>query len=812
MAMIYNPKAVEAIAQSYWQEHSTFQGEDFSDQPKYYCLSMLPYPSGQLHMGHVRNYSIGDVMSRYQRMLGNNVMQPIGWDAFGLPAENAAIKHKLSPAKWTKKNIAQMKTQLKQLGFAYDWSRELATCDPDYYRWEQWFFIELYKKGLVYKKNALVNWDPVDQTVLANEQVENGRGWRSGALVEQKEISQWFLKITDYADELLDDLDKLDGWPERVKTMQKNWIGRSFGVAIDFKIENSQAQIAVFTTRVDTLMGATFLALSPGHSLVKECAASSADLAAFVTACQQTPVIEAELAMLEKKGMDIGLKAIHPLTGALMPIWCANFVLMAYGQGAVMSVPGHDQRDYEFAQKYDLQIKQVIQTNHSADDIHKASIVDKGVLINSGDFNDLDFTEACKAILAALDDKGQGRSEIHYRLRDWGVSRQRYWGAPIPMIYCPSCGTVPVAEADLPVILPENIDFADLGASPLKNHPEFYHTSCPECGGEATRETDTFDTFVESSWYFARYTCPDAKEMVDKRANYWQPVDQYIGGIEHAVMHLLYARFFFKAMRDHGLVKADEPFTKLLTQGMVLKDGAKMSKSKGNTVDPQALIDQYGADTARLFMIFAAPPEQSLEWSDQGVEGAHRFIKKLWQFAYRHSQAVKACTKMTADERLHDARASLHQILQKATQDMQKQQYNTVVSAGMKILNILLKHEEVDEDGSLIKEGLNILLRLLNPIIPHVCHVLWQHLAFGENIATARWPEVDTKALALDTITLVVQVNGKLRAKVIVQADHPQDKIEQMIFADENVSRHLGDKTIKKIIHIPNKLVNIVVS
>ena len=811
MNMDYKANAVEQEAQSFWSAQRTFEGEAFSTKPKYYCLSMLPYPSGQLHMGHVRNYSLSDVVTRYQKMQGKNVMQPMGWDAFGLPAENAAIKHKTSPAVWTKHNIAQMKTQLKRLGFALDWSCELATCDPDYYRWEQWFFLTLYKKGLVYKKKAIVNWDPVDQTVLANEQVVDGRGWRSGALVEQKEIPQWFLKITHYADELLDDLDKLDGWPERVRTMQKNWIGRSEGMAIEFLVEGHDERLTVFTTRADTLMGATFLSLSPEHPLVKACANTSSSLAAFLKDCQQSPVMESELATMDKKGMDTGLKAIHPLSGELMPIWCANFVLMAYGSGAVMSVPGHDQRDYDFAKGYDLPIKQVIQTDNPEDNMARAAIVGKGTLINSGEFNGLDVERACEAILAALEQKGQGRIDVHYRLRDWGISRQRYWGAPIPIIYCEACGTVPVPEDALPVRLPEDIDFKDLAHSPLKHHASFYHTPCPTCGGEATRETDTFDTFMESSWYFLRYTCPDATRMVDDRANYWLSVDQYIGGIEHAVLHLLYARFFFKAMRDEGLIQADEPFTQLLTQGMVLKDGAKMSKSKGNTVDPQAFIDQYGADTARLFMLFAAPPEQSLEWSDQGVEGAYRFINKLWQFAYRHAEQINTYEDAPLDDTLHDVRGELYRILDQACHDMLKQQYNTVVSACMKMLNLLIQHESNPLALPLIQPGLSIILRVLNPIVPHVCHVLWRELGYGDDIATASWPEVVPAFLKRQRVTLVVQVNGKRRATMTVAVDEAQETLEQQVFADARLSSYIENKTVKKVIYIPNKLMNIVV-
>ncbi|HAO70885.1 MAG TPA: leucine--tRNA ligase, partial [Gammaproteobacteria bacterium] len=627
----YNAQAIEQQAQQYWLDNQSFEVVEDNDKEKFYCLSMFPYPSGRLHMGHVRNYSIGDVISRYQKMQGKNVMQPIGWDAFGLPAENAALKNKVAPAKWTYENINYMKNQLIELGFGYDWSREIATCHPKYYRWEQWLFVKLFKKGLVYKKNAIVNWDPVDQTVLANEQVIDGRGWRSDALIEKKEISQWFMRITDYADELLSSLDELDGWPEAVKTMQKNWIGKSVGLEIDFTRDDNDA-LRVYTTRPDTLMGVTYLAVAAEHTLALEAGKNNTDVQAFIEECKTMETTEAAMETMEKKGIDSGLKCAHPITGEAIPIWIANFVLMGYGTGAVMSVPAHDERDYDFAKKYGIEIKQVVNEKESID---KSATTTKGILFNSGEFDGMDFNKAFEAIASTLTNNNLGEKKTNFRLRDWGVSRQRYWGCPIPIVNCPSCGSVAVPEADLPIKLPEDVEFDDAGGSPIKKMPEFYETNCPNCGGKAERETDTFDTFFESSWYFARYASKDNETaMLDDRADYWLAnggVDQYIGGIEHAILHLLYARFFNKLLRDEGLIKYNEPFKNLLTQGMVLKDGAKMSKSKGNTVDPQEMIAKYGADTVRLFILFAAPPTQDLEWSDSGLEGSYRFVNKIYR-------------------------------------------------------------------------------------------------------------------------------------------------------------------------------------
>lgn len=817
MEPLYHPTELEQQAQAYWQEHKSFEVKEDASLEKFYCLSMLPYPSGELHMGHVRNYTIGDTIARYQRMLGKNVLQPIGWDAFGLPAENAALKHKSAPASWTKQNISDMNQQLHQLGLAIDWKREFATCDKTYYRWEQWLFVKLFKKGLAYQKESEVNWDPVDQTVLANEQVVNGRGWRSGAVVERRKINQWFLKITDYADELLEHLDKLTGWPEQVRTMQRNWIGRSEGLAITFDVKDHQP-LEVFTTRPDTLMGATFLAISFNHPLAQELAAQNQAVAEFCRKCKQSKVAEAEMATMEKRGRATPFFAIHPISGKEIPIWIANFVLMEYGTGAIMSVPAHDQRDFEFAQKYGLPITPVIKTD--ADwDYAKTPNPTTGVLINSEQFDGLSSADAFTAIANFLAERGKGKLETHYRLRDWGVSRQRYWGAPIPIIHCEKCGAVPVPEENLPVELPPDLVLTDPG-SPLVNMPEYYEVNCPSCGGIGKRDLDTFDTFMESSWYYARYCCVDQdKAMLDDRAKYWTPVDQYIGGIEHATMHLLYARFIHKVLRDEGLVNSDEPFTNLLTQGMVLKDGAKMSKSKGNTVSPKPLIEKYGADTARLFAIFAAPPEQSLDWSDSGVDGAFRFLRKVWQFHYEHHQKFKALNQAdtkynwgNAEEEILEQRKELHTLLKQAENDLQRLQLNTIVSAAMKMMNILAKLDAEDEaQMALIFEGSSILLRILNPITPHICHTLWRELDFGNDISRANWPKVDSKALKTTTVDLVVQINGKRRGNINVPIDADQDLITQLLLDDDKIAEHLGDKELRKVIVVPNRLVNVVV-
>ncbi|WP_440683037.1 leucine--tRNA ligase [Cysteiniphilum halobium] len=807
MQQTYDFTQLEKQVQSFWQDNQSFKAVKDVNKEKFYSLSMLPYPSGTLHMGHVRNYTLGDVVSRYQRMLGKNVLQPMGWDAFGLPAENAAIKHQKAPADWTYSNIAYMKKQLQSLGFGYDWDRELATCDDSYYKWEQWFFIELYNKGLVYRKNALVNWDPVDQTVLANEQVVDGRGWRSGALVEKKEIPQWFIKITDYADELLQDLHKLSGWPDAVKIMQTNWIGKSEGITVTFDVNDTK--LDVFTTRPDTLMGVTYLAIAAEHPLALQAAQDHTEIANFIKRCQQTSTMEADLATQEKLGIKTPFYATHPITGDQVEIWIANFVLMSYGTGAVMSVPAHDERDWEFAHKYNIPLKQVIETTQGNTDLSKGAITEKGILINSNQFNGLNFDAAFTKIAEYLITNNKGEITTNFRIRDWGVSRQRYWGCPIPMIHCDHCGIVAEKKENLPVKLPKDVTLTG-ATSPLKTIPAFYKTTCPQCGSKATRETDTFDTFMESSWYYARYTCPTTDKMLDDEANYWLPVDQYIGGIEHAIMHLLYARFFHKLLRDAGLITSSEPFTNLLTQGMVLKNGAKMSKSKGNTVDPQALIEQYGADTVRLFSMFAAPPEQSLEWSDSGVEGAHRFLKKIWNYIHSNHgkinpQAILSIETLSNDDK--KIRFEVYSVLKQALFDFDKMQFNTVVSACMKIFNSL----QNASNSGVITEGVSILLRLLAPFTPHITQALWSDLDFGDDILTAGFPQIDKQALVSDRFTLVVQVNGKLRAKIDVASELNAKEIESMVMADEVVSKFLEGKKIKKAIYVPKKLMNLVI-
>jgi leucyl-tRNA synthetase len=823
MDIIYNPQDIEEQAQQYWHKKQSFNVTEDLNKEKFYCLSMFPYPSGTLHMGHVRNYTLGDVIARYQRALGKNVLQPIGWDAFGLPAENAAIKNGTHPAEWTKKNIAAMKEQFLRLGNAYDWRREITTCSPEYYRWEQWFFIRLFEKGLVYKKNAVVNWDPVDKTVLANEQVVDGRGWRSGALVERKEISQWFIKITAYADELLSSLDELDEWPDQVKLMQRNWIGRSVGTEIYFNVNNVSKRLKIYTTRPDTLMGVSYLAVATDHPLAKEAAQKNKDVQAFLDSCQGTKMAEAELATMEKRGIDTGLTAIHPISGKEIPIWAANFVLMQYGSGAVMCVPAHDQRDWEFAQKYTLPILEVIKPEEGqTHDLSQSAYTGQGTLINSAAFNDLSSNQAMEAITAHLENADTGKATINYRLRDWGVSRQRYWGAPIPMILCDQCGTVPVPDEDLPVVLPEQVTFSGQG-SPLAQCPEFVNVTCPKCHQDAVRETDTFDTFIESSWYYARFSCKGQENaMLDDRAKYWTPVDQYIGGVEHAVMHLLYARFFHKLMRDEGLVNSDEPFKALLTQGMVLKDGQKMSKSVGNVVDPNHLIRTYGADTARLFVMFAAPPEQSLEWSDTAVEGAHRFLKRVWSFTHKHLTWLIDINNsiisgnghiswQNTEPRLKKSRHVVHQILAQATHDYERNQFNTVVSGCMKLFNELSSYTiDTEEDKYFIHSGVSILLRLLAPITPHICHYLWHQLGFDKAIIDAPWPKVDKNALKSDELNYIVQINGKLRAQFTAASDLSEKELIEL--ATQHTKDIVAGQSIKKaIVVIHRQLINLVV-
>ncbi|WP_281556954.1 leucine--tRNA ligase [Thalassomonas sp. RHCl1] len=857
MESTYNPKSIEAQVQQYWTENKTFQAVEKPGKEKFYCLAMFPYPSGRLHMGHVRNYSLGDVIARYQRMQGKNVMQPMGWDAFGLPAENAAIKHNSAPAKWTYQNIDYMRNQLKSLGFGFDWNRELATCQKDYYRWEQWFFTKLYEKGLVYKKNATVNWDPVDQTVLANEQVIDGRGWRSGAIVERKEIPQWFIKITDYAEELLTDLDQLTDWPEQVKTMQRNWIGRSEGVEMTFKVSGSDETFDIYTTRPDTLMGVTYVALAAQHPLALAAAKDNSELAAFIDECKNSKTTEADMATMEKKGVDTGLKAVHPITGEQVSVWAANFVLMDYGSGAVMSVPGHDQRDWEFATAYGLPIKQVI-TGTEDESIETAAITEKGTLINSGEFDGLDFDAAFKAISDKLISEGKGKVTVNYRLRDWGVSRQRYWGTPIPMINLENGESVPVPEDQLPVELPEDVIMNGV-TSPIKDDPAWAKTTYN--GQDALRETDTFDTFMESSWYYARFCSPDNETgMLDpEKANYWLPVDQYIGGIEHAILHLLYARFFHKLLRDVGLVESDEPFKSLLCQGMVLADtyyreadnGAqewispsdvsvernekgqvtsavskvdglpvtsagmsKMSKSKNNGIDPHEVIDLYGADTVRLFIMFTSPPEQTLEWSDSGVEGAHRFLKRVWKLAFDFNEkgAAPSLDGLSLNSEQKKLRRELHKTIGKVSDDIgRRNTFNTAIAAIMELMNHLTKASmESDADRAVMGEAVRAVVLMLTPIVPHMSHHLWNIIGDGNAVEDTLWPVVDENALVEDEKLIIVQVNGKLRAKITVSAALAQDEVEKIAYSDDNVSKFIVDKTIRKVIYVPGKLLNIV--
>ncbi|WP_431022531.1 leucine--tRNA ligase [Erwinia rhapontici] len=855
----YRPEEIESHVQQQWDNKQTFKVTEEEGKEKYYCLSMLPYPSGRLHMGHVRNYTIGDVISRYQRMLGKNVLQPIGWDAFGLPAEGAAVKNNTAPAPWTYSNIDYMKNQLKLLGFGYDWNRELATCQPEYYRWEQWFFTKLYEKGLVYKKTSAVNWCPHDLTVLANEQVIDGCCWRCDTKVERKEIPQWFVKITDYADELLNDLDTLESWPEQVKTMQRNWIGRSEGVEIEFNVSNSPEKLRVYTTRPDTFMGVTYLAVAAGHPLAAQAAASNPALADFIAECRNTKVAEAEMATMEKKGMATGLYAQHPLTGEDVPVWVANFVLMEYGTGAVMAVPGHDQRDWEFATKYDLQIKPVIlAADGSAPDLSEAAMTEKGTLFNSGEFDGLSYEEGFNAIATKLADNGVGERKVNYRLRDWGVSRQRYWGAPIPMVTLEDGTVMPTPEDQLPVILPEDVVMDGI-TSPIKADPEWAKTTVN--GQPALRETDTFDTFMESSWYYARYTCPDYdKGMLDPAAaNYWLPVDQYVGGIEHAIMHLLYFRFFHKLLRDAGLVNSDEPAKRLLCQGMVLADAfyylgtsgernwvspvdvtverdekgritkasdaeghelvyagmSKMSKSKNNGIDPQIMVERYGADTVRLFMMFASPAEMTLEWQESGVEGANRFLKRVWKLAFEHTEKG-ATVALNVDELNDDQkslRRDLHKTISKVSDDIgRRQTFNTAIAAIMELMNKLARApQESEQDRALMQEALLAVVRMLNPFTPHVSFVLWQALGGAGDIDNAPWPQADDAAMVEDSLLVVVQVNGKVRGKITVAADANQEQVQARAAQEHLVAKYLDGVTIRKVIYVPGKLLNLVV-
>lgn len=859
MQQHYRPDLIEPAVQQYWAENKVFKAIKDTSKEKYYCLSMFPYPSGRLHMGHVRNYTIGDVVSRYQRMNGKNVLQPIGWDAFGLPAEGAAIKNKTAPAKWTYENIEYMKNQLKMLGFGYDWDREIATCRPEYYKWEQWFFTELYKKGLVYKKNSTVNWCPNDVTVLANEQVHDGCCWRCDTPVEQKEIPQWFIKITDYAEQLLGGLDQLPQWPDMVKTMQRNWIGRSEGVEITFDVADTAEKVAVYTTRPDTFYGVSYLGIAAAHPLADLAAEKNPELAEFIREAKNAKVAEADLATMEKKGMATGLFAIHPLTGEKLPIWVANFVLMHYGTGAVMAVPAHDQRDFEFAQKYDLPIKQVIAPLADEEiDLTKQAFVEHGKLVNSAEFDGLDFDGAFNGIADKLEKLGMGKRQVNYRLRDWGVSRQRYWGAPIPMLTLPNGETVPAPIEDLPIILPEDV-VMDGVKSPIKADPNWAKTTFN--GEPALKETDTFDTFMESSWYYARYTSPSYVEgMLDKdEANYWLPVDQYIGGIEHATMHLLYFRFFHKLLRDAGFVTSDEPAQKLLCQGMVLADAfyytsptneriwvsptqvtlerdekgriikatdpegrelvhtgmTKMSKSKNNGIDPQEMVEKYGADTVRLFMMFASPAEMTLEWQESGVEGAKRFLGRVWNLVYEYSQnpATTALdvTALSADQKA--LRRDVHKTIAKVSDDIgRRQTFNTAIAAVMELMNKLTRAPlESEQDRAVMAEALSAVVRMLYPITPHICFELWKALGNKSNIDNAEWVKADEAAMVEDEKLIVVQVNGKVRGKVTVAADADEETVKTVAFADENVKKFTDNTQIVKVIYVPGKLLNVVV-
>lgn len=814
----YSHTEIERKVQKHWADNGSFEVTENSDKPKFYCLSMFPYPSGQLHMGHVRTYTLGDVIGRFQRLKGKNVLQPMGWDAFGLPAENAAIKRNIPPAKWTYQNIAHMRAQMKALGFAFDWSREFETCDPQYYKWEQWFFTRLFRKGLVYKKAAFVNWDPVDQTVLANEQVINGRGWRSDALVERRELAQWFVKITEYAEELLEDLDKLPGWPDKIKTMQRNWIGRSEGVEIKFQLDAVES-VSVYTTRPDTLMGVTYLAVAPQHPLAVSAASSNPKLQTFLDGCNQTKVAEADMAKQEKQGMPTGRNVIHPITGEPVPVWVANFVLMEYGSGAVMSVPGHDQRDWEFAKKYGLPIKQVIAPGEGSQadcNLDLEAFTERGVLVNSGEYDGLKFDQAFKTIAQALVEKNCGERQTNYRLRDWGVSRQRYWGCPIPIINCDKCGAVPVPDKDLPVVLPTDVEFEGVG-SPIKKMKDWYQTSCPNCGSVAIRETDTFDTFMESSWYYARFASHNHSEgMLDDRAKYWTSVDHYVGGEEHAILHLLYARFFHKVMRDEGLVESDEPFEKLLALGMVLQGGTKMSKSAGDAGDPQLLMDRFGADAVRMAMMFAAPPEQSFEWSENGVESANKWLRtRLWNTVVDHLSggAMPPLDIASLSSEQKDLRRAVHETLAKCEDDFGRRlAFNTVVAAVMSLMNQVAKFEDSSGQGrAVVHEALTAAVLIMSPITPHICHALWRMLGLGD-IEIADWLAVDESALEKSVIELAVQVNGKLRGKVELSPDADQDEATRVARLQDNVEKFLIDKTIRKTIYVPNKILNFVVS
>jgi leucyl-tRNA synthetase len=825
----YSPKEIEKKWQEFWEKEEIFKVDEDSSRKKFYLLEMFPYPSGRIHMGHVRNYSIGDVVARFLRMQGFNVLHPMGWDAFGMPAENAAIKAKTHPAKWTYENIDYMRGQLKKLGFSYDWSREMATCDPSYYRWEQLFFLKMFEQGLAYRRSAYVNWCNTCQTVLANEQVEGGACWRCDQIVVQKKMEQWFFRITDYVEELLEHTKKLPGWPERVLTMQQNWIGKSFGSTIDFQLESLDERITVFTTRADTLFGATFMSIAPEHPLVEKlCRGKEMEgqVLAFAENVRQAKRTDRITEILEKEGVFTGSFCINPVTGAKMPIYVANFVVMEYGTGAVMAVPAHDQRDFEFAKKYDLPIKVVIkpenvQTTLTVEEMNSA-FEDDGVLIDSGEFGGMRSEEAREAITAALAEKGFGKRTVQYRLRDWGISRQRYWGAPIPMIYCEECGIVPVPEKDLPVVLPTDVALLPSGGSPLPMHEPFYKTPCPLCGQTARRETDTMDTFVESSWYFARFSCPDfARGPLDlSRVNYWLPVDQYIGGIEHAVLHLLYSRFFTKVLRDMGYLGVDEPFMNLLTQGMVIKDGSKMSKSKGNVVDPDEMISAFGADTVRLFCLFAAPPEKDLDWSDQGVEGSFRFLSRVWRLVSENLDDLNSSASGKPGEGLSkdlsDLRRKTHATIKKVTEDIRDRfHFNTAIAAVMELVNqmygVLDNRPRDKKFWPVMRDAVEAVVILISPIVPHIAEELWQKLGHEESILKSSWPVWSEEALQKEEVLIVVQVNGKVRSRITVPVDATPEQVEQAARQDQKVQEFISGKAVKKIVLVPNKLLNIVV-
>tara|TARA_B100001250_G_scaffold412231_2_gene442894 strand:+ start:4352 stop:6799 length:2448 start_codon:yes stop_codon:yes gene_type:complete len=810
----YKPKKIENDVQKFWEKNNSFKTDFSKIKNKYYCLSMFPYPSGKLHIGHVRNYTIGDVLSRSNRMLGKNVFQPMGWDAFGLPAENAAIDNKVHPAEWTKNNISHMKKQLTRLGYSYDWSSEISTSDPNYYKWEQWFFLQLLKKEMVYRKSSEVNWDPVDNTVLANEQVIDGRGWRSGALIERKEIPQWFLKISNYSNELLDSIDQLKKWPESVKLMQKNWIGKSEGGLISFDVENRKQKINVFTTRVDTLFGVTFLAISPNHSFIDSDLMSNSSINKFIKKHSTLKISEETISNIEKEGVDTGLKAIHPLSGKKIPIWIANYVLTDYGTGCVMSVPAHDARDYEFATKYKLSITTVIKPSNTKhkDDVFTGS----GILVNSENYDGQDSSTAKENILKDLEGKQKGSRKINYRLRDWGISRQRYWGCPIPVFYHDDGSVYPVPENQLPVELPKDIDFSSEG-NPLDNHPTWKYIKCPYTGKDAIRETDTFDTFFESSWYYLRFLSPkNNNSIIDTSNENWLPVDQYIGGIEHAILHLLYARFFHKLMRDLKIVKSSEPFTSLLSQGMVLKDGAKMSKSQGNTIDPDDIVDKYGADTIRLFIIFAAPPEQNLEWSDSAIEGSYKFLKRLWALSYNIISCKKAVASKpikadNPDESLN-MRKKIHKTIKKVTYDIfERHSFNTAIASMMELLNELIRfNQNNSKEKSITKEGLLVLIKMLSPIAPHITHKLWDEFGETTSIMDESWPEVDNEVLLDSKVEIIVQINGKLRGKILIDVQENELNVKEHAINDVKISSYLKNKEIKKVVYVKGKLINFV--